>query len=344
MDLALLKTLVPMNTLTDQNLELLAGAAKPETLPLGTHLFTQGDTDGLSIYLLSGEVMLTTSDLGRPRNIIGGTQSSRFPLSQLKPRQYSCLAITPVTILRIDSQLIENLIIREKPADYEITEFESGEDLDWLTQLFHSETFQKLPIGNVNALFPRIHPIRVKSGQIIIRQGDPGYYYYLVKSGMADVLSKNEREHKVSVIDQVNSGDGFGEDALMTNTPCNATFVMTTDGVLLRLSRKVFDALLREPMVNWLDLEAARSQVKAGAGLVDVRLEDEFRQGTIKGSVNFPLHILRKKMKELDSARPYIVFCQTGIRSGAAAFLLTQRGYQVSALRGGMDGLKPRPA
>ena len=115
---------------------------------------------------------------------------------------------------------------------------------------------------------------------------------------------------------------------------------MAADGVLMRLKREDFDELLREPLVDWLELDEIRSLVKTGAVLLDVRLEDEFLHSTIKGSVNFPLHLLRKKVEELDVNRHYIAFCQTGSRSGAAAFLLTQRGYKVSVLRGGLEGLR----
>lgn len=340
MDAELLKTLVPLNALTRHNLEMLAEQTTIEQFPAGSKLFSQGDVDGDSIYLLSGEVALSTGDAHRERHIVGGTGSARYPLAQLKPRKHNGHALTPVTIVRIDSQQIDRLLSWDQVnSSYEVTEFESSEDLEWMMRLLRSQTFHKLPAANSNSLFRRFQPVRVKSGQIIIRQGDPGEYYYLIKSGAADVVRKIEKEHRVSVIAHLQEGESFGEDALLTGTPRNATVVMATDGILLRLGRRDFDELLREPLVNWLGLEEVRSFVRAGAGLIDVRVEDEFLHGTIKGSVNIPLYQLRKKAAELDSKRHYIVFCQTGVRSCAAAFLLAQRGFQVSALRGGMEPL-----
>jgi CRP-like cAMP-binding protein len=335
-----ISSLVPLNALTHHNLELLAKEAIIETLQAGTHLFAQGDEDGLSVYLLSGEALLTTSDRQSPRVVVGGSDSARYPLAQLKPRQFSGIATEPVTVVRIDSKLIDRLLSLDQIAAYEITEFESSEDLEWMMRLLGSKAFHDLPAVNANALFQRFQPVQVKAGQIIIRQGEPGDYYYLVKAGTADVVRKIEKAHKVSVVDQITAGEGFGEDALLTGAPRNATVVMATDGVLMRLRRDDFNGLLREPLVNWLKLEEVRALVKAGAGLLDVRVEDEFLQGTIKGSVNLPLYLLRKRAEELEPGRHYIVFCQTGSRSGAAAFLLTQRGFQVSALRGGIDALR----
>jgi rhodanese-related sulfurtransferase len=42
-------------------------------------------------------------------------------------------------------------------------------------------------------------------------------------------------------------------------------------------------------------------------------------------------------MDELDNNIPYIVYCGTGRRSSAAAFLLVQKGYQASVLNGGVQ-------
>ena len=346
MDRNLLASLVPINAMTPYNLELLAKQTEVETLPKGAQLFAQGDVDDKTVYLLSGEVVLCTNDpqdSKASRHIVGGTHLARYALAQLKPRQYTGLAATPVTILRIDSNLLDHLLSWDQMASYEVTELDAGEDFKCIMRLIQSKIFLRLPVTSIDTLLRRFQTINVKAGQIIIRQGEPGDYYYLIKSGTADVVRKIEKEHKVAIVDQLKEGEGFGECALLANLPRNATVVMVTDGALLRLGRKDFDELLREPLVNWLELEEARVLVKAGACLLDVRLEEEFLHSTIKGSVNLPLHLLRKKTAELDPNRHYIVFCQTGGRSCAAAFLLTKSGIKASALRGGLNALKPSP-
>jgi len=340
MDKNLLKNLVPLNALTPYNLGLLAEQTEFESLPKGAKLFSQGDDDDFSIYLLSGEVVLSTDPPTRERHIVAGTQIARYALAQLKPRQFTGLAVTPVTTLRIDSKLLEQLMSWDQLASYEVTEFDAGEDFKCIIRLMQSKIFLRLPSSNIDALLRRFQTISVKAGQIIVRQGEPGDYYYLIKKGKADVVRKLEKQHKVSLIDHLEEGEGFGESALLSNSPRNATIVMKTDGELLRLGKREFDELMCAPIVNWLELDEARNLVKAGASLLDVRLEDEFSYGSIPGSTNLPLHLLRKQFNDLDSARHYIVFCQTGSRSCAAAFILSQHGITVSALRGGLDGLR----
>lgn len=339
MDNTILKTLIPINSLTPENFRELAAASAIENLSAGSQLFRQGDRDNHSIFLLSGEVTLSSADAAGERHVAAGTDEARYALAQLKPRQYTGIARTPVTVARVDSALLDRLLTWDQTTGYEVMEFDGSQDPEWMIRMLRSETFQRLPPSNINALFARFEPVEVKANQVVIRQGDPGDFYYIIKAGKASVSRKAEQTSRVAVVGRLGEGDGFGEEALLSGAPRNATVVMATDGVLMRLARKDFDELMREPLVKWVTLDQARALAQQGAGLLDVRTEDEFRHGTVKGSLNLPLYLLRLKAPGLDSKRHYVVFCQTGSRSCAAAFLLTQRGFDVSVLRGGLNSI-----
>lgn len=343
MDQDLLKTLIPINSLTPENFKELSAKTTVERLPAGSQLFEQGDCDEDSFYLLSGEVTLSSDD-GPSCDVAAGSDDARYPLAQLKPRQYTGTAKSPVTIARVDSALLDRLLTWDQTTGYEITEFDGSADTEWMIQMLRNEAFQPLPPANINALFARFEPVEAKVGQVIIRQGDAGDYYYIVKSGKVSVTRKDATSGKVVMLGQLGEGAGFGEEALLSGAPRNATVVMQMDGVLMRLSRRDFNALLREPLVKWVSLDEARTMAGKGAGLLDVRLADEHRHGTIKGSLNLPLHLLRQQAPSLDRQRQYVVFCQTGNRSCAAAFLLSQRGLDVAVLRGGLNGIGHRAA
>ena len=342
MDHEALRSLIPINSLVPGSFEELAANAIIEQLPKGSRLFTQGEPTGQRmLYLLAGEVALSSSD-GRPvPNVVGGTDAARYALAQLNPRQFTGTAKTQVTLARVDSRLLDRLLTWEQAAGYEVAEFPGGQDIEWMMDLLRKEAFKRLPSANIGALFSHLRPVEVKAGQIIIRQGDVGEHYYLIKTGKADVLRRSEKTHKVAVVDHIGEGDGFGEDALLSGAPRNATVVMATDGLLMRLGRDDFNTLLREPLVKWVALDEVVAKARAGAGLLDVRLEDEYASGSIPASVNVPLYRLRAELAELDRGREYVVLCQSGGRSCAAAFLMAQQGFEVSVLRGGLDGLDP---
>ena len=77
-------------------------------------------------------------------------------------------------------------------------------------------------------------------------------------------------------------------------------------------------------------------RVAAGAIWIDVRFAAEYQSDGYPGAINIPLDDIRQASAALDPAKEYIVYCQTGRRSSAAAFLLSQRGFNAVLLDGGM--------
>ncbi len=75
----------------------------------------------------------------------------------------------------------------------------------------------------------------------------------------------------------------------------------------------------------------------SGAQLVDVRERNEVAAGTLPEAVNIPLSEFVDRFTELDTARPVVLLCRTGARSGQAAGFLAANGFHdVTNLEGGM--------
>ena len=91
--------------------------------------------------------------------------------------------------------------------------------------------------------------------------------------------------------------------------------------------------------MEWLTPGKASILVRQGAGIVDVRLPEEFDERAIKGAINMPLYRLREFTSDLDKERSYVCYCNTGERSAAAAFILTKLGFEAFALAGGLSGM-----
>jgi rhodanese-related sulfurtransferase len=153
------------------------------------------------------------------------------------------------------------------------------------------------------------------------------------------VTRQTSGSSKSVVLAELTMGDGFGEEALVSRNPRNATVTMVTDGHLMRLSGKDFSELLEQPVLRWVSPKEAAQAVKEGVGLLDVRTEQEHTNSKIRGSINIPLQQLRERARELKPNSRYICYCDTGERSSAAVFLLRERGYDASVLRGGLAHL-----
>jgi rhodanese-related sulfurtransferase len=109
-----------------------------------------------------------------------------------------------------------------------------------------------------------------------------------------------------------------------------------TDGALMRLAKQDFRTLLNEPMLEWVDMDEARTIVSQGGKWLDVRLPSEFENYRLEGALNLPLYFIRLKLKTLERDVHYVVCCDTGRRSSAGAYILSERGFRASVLKGGL--------
>jgi len=94
---------------------------------------------------------------------------------------------------------------------------------------------------------------------------------------------------------------------------------------------------MNEPLLQWVSSELARNIIAQGGRWLDVRLPSEHQNLAIDASLNVPLYLIRLKLSTLDRNKPYIVYCDTGRRSSAAAYILVERGFDAYVLRGGLS-------
>ena len=343
-DRALLKTFVPPSALNTENFHELAGKAVIEDVAQGRTIFKAGDNDRKSIYLVEGEVDLVMPT-GQKLPLRAGTEAARHPIGNQQPRKHTAVAKTACKITRIDSDLLDILLTWDQMSGIEVGEItasdqEGGEggEYDWMTRILQSKAFMQVPAANIQNMFMRIQEVPVRAGDVILKQGDDGDYYYIIKHGKCKVTRPSKSGSEL-ILASLSDGAAFGEEALLSEAKRNANIIMTTDGVLMRLSKADFNQLLKEPMLSWVNRKQADEMVqKEGAVWVDVRLESEHAASGIPGSMNVPLFMLRMKADSLTAGKKYILYCDTGRRSSAGAFLLSERGHQVVCLKGGLNG------
>ena len=82
----------------------------------------------------------------------------------------------------------------------------------------------------------------------------------------------------------------------------------------------------------WSKRSASSADVKAllarGAQIVDVRTRGEFKAAAHPKAINIPADQLDQRAKELDPARPVLLCCDSGSRSGFAVAILKRKGFK----------------
>jgi len=343
LDLNKFRTLIPISALYDDSLLYLASQARVEQLDRGDLVFDIGDQDDDSVFLISGAVR-ESSNKQHASEIRAGSEEALYALANFKPRQFRAEVITEkATLARVDTRLLEKLLAWGQVAPDLILGSEEdqsagpgAEDSQWMMAMLQTTAFLKLPSANIQDLFASLEEVEVKAGDVIVEMGAPGDFYYMIKKGRCKVFRPvGSGENTLAVLGPCES---FGEEALISDAPRNATVSMLTDGKLMRLSKENFVALLEDPLLNWADAQLASDLLEKGAERIDVRLESEFENSRLPGALNIPLHRLRNEAANLNRHQKYILYCDTGQRSSAGSFLLRQLGFETYVLKGGISG------
>ena len=313
-----LKALSPIDSLKKDNLHALVKKTKVREAQTGETLFREGDAEKRTIYVLTGTVELREGDKTVAR-IVGGSDDARNPLSPKLPRRHSAIATSSVEYVAIDSDLLDVMLTWDQTGSYEVSELrgESAGSDDWMTTLLQTKAFHKIPPANIQAIFMRLQQVNYRAGDVVIKQGEEGDYFYVITRGKCIVTRETPLNKEGIRLAELQVGDTFGEEALISEAKRNATVTMETDGSLMRLGKEDFRKLLNEPMLDWVDEEQAEQIIEQGGQWLDVRLPSEFEAYHNEGAINVPLYFIRLKLKTLDPAVKYVVCCDTGRRSSA---------------------------
>src|SRR5579863_1624916 len=337
----LLRKFAPLDGMKRENLAALVRKVSVRSLSAGRVLFSQGDTEKRTLWLISGTLEVNEND--RSVAVVrGGSPEARNPLDANKPRRATMRAVDEVSYLAIDSDLLDVMITWDQTGSYEVEELQAqlqnaGSE-DWMTTLLQTNAFHRIPPANIQAIFQRLQRFPSGAGEVVIKQGEEGDYFYIIVQGKCTVTRETPMSREGIKLAELGVGDTFGEEALIAEAKRNATVTMLTDGVLMRLNKQDFRELMNEPLLQWVTPEEARTLVTdRSARWLDVRLPSEHQNLAIEGGINVPLYLVRLKLSTLDRNRPYIVYCDTGRRSSAAAYILVERGFDAYVLKGGMS-------
>lgn len=336
-----LAPLFPLDGLRPETRQYLAREALESTVGRGELLFQAGDIDDDTVYVVKGEVRCDYPDGRRTLHQADSLVHGRYPLNDAVPRRFrATVESREARVLRLNRRQVEKLIawdqISRQPAFRFFDERTNGND--WAYRLLQAPAFRRLPTGNLEKLFQAFVEQPIGPGEVVVNEGDAPGDFYVIREGTASVTKTLDGSPKV--VAYLAEGDAFGEDGLLSNQPRNATVRMLQGGRLLRLARADFEAVLKPPVIKWLLPAEAAKKAQDGAIVLDVRMPEEVAQRSISGAMNIPLARLREDAPDrLPSGRPVIVYCNTGERSAAAAFVLSRLEFEVSAIHGGLAAM-----
>lgn len=332
---AALRALVPLNRLPPHDQHRVAASAKLLEFSDGQQVFVQGQRDPYVHYLLAGHVDLVIDGLDVAR-LAAGSRAARRAIDAPGRKKLTVRAADRVVIARFLRDTLERdtqgAVLPAATRELEVSEIVGVQTSDWMTRMLQSPLFAALPATNIQRIFGRMERIEVDADEVIIKQGQLGNYYYVIEYGYCEVAREIAGGRRVSHLCDLGPGHAFGEAALVSGRPRDATVTMLTAGTLMRMADIDFDELIRRPLLSPLGVDEAVAAARDGACWLDVRYPEEYARQTLRNSRNMPLAVLRLQSQRLPRDARYVVCADDPGQAALGAYLLIERGLRVEHL------------
>ena len=325
--------------LANRYLEELLIDGVVERFSTGQGIFDKNQAAHKQYFLLDGYVNLIDTQYG-VMTIKAKSRDASKALNACSAILQSVVAESSnVRVFSIDTAILERITLRSRlsaNAEIEQANIDTGfhrallhveQADDWMSHLLESPLFSRIPLNQVQELFKRFDDRIRERGEVVMREGERGDFFYVIASGAVTVTNR------IGTINlALGPGQYFGEEALLGSTLRNATVTMTQDGCLKRLSASDFMDLVKNPVVSYIEPDVLDSLDKPYT-LLDVKIPLEYRDDHLPGCINIPLARLRSRISTLPRNSIYVVPDDGFGRADIAVYLLCQAGLDAVVLK-----------
>jgi CRP-like cAMP-binding protein/Zn-dependent protease len=234
---SLIDALPAFDDLDEDILSDLAGRIELVSMRDGQTVFRQGDVADAFYVVRSGTVHIEDEDPDEgDTNIITtlhrGDSFGELGLLGSAPRAATARAEGDVTLFRVDKAAFDALLADDIDApDFAPT-------MQAYAELRALAPFRGLATTDLALVLDHGSWRNAAPGEPVIVQGETGDAFFVIGSGQADVVRDGE------VIASLGAGQYFGEVALLTDEPRNATVVAHTPLRVFRLDREAFGQVI----------------------------------------------------------------------------------------------------
>ena len=221
----------------------VARAMRAENVPRGAEVVRQGEP-GDRFYLISrGAFEVLVDDEARARLGRGDFFGEHALLDQA-PRSATVVAAETGRVFVLDRAEFERLLASDMAA---LSRIEAA--LAYREEVARMPLFRDLSPGELDVLLSRLVSLSAGPGEVVIRQGEVGDRFYIVRTGELEV------ERDGSVLAHLGPGEAFGEIALLLDVSRTATVTAVEPTTLLALEAADFRDILARYLGRASELE-----------------------------------------------------------------------------------------
>ncbi|ETV90376.1 AGC/PKA protein kinase [Aphanomyces invadans] len=246
-----------LHELTDSQMSQLANVVQMLHFKQGERIITKGEKGNVLYIIKTGTVVCSDAGDGVKTvenvRISDGEYFGERALMTREPRAANVTAETDVVAFALDRQAFDEIL---------------GSLREVMDRNMSMRVIQSVPIlksllpSSRASLFAALTTQSFEDGQSVIKEGEPGSTFYIIKSGHA-VVSKMSGSTVVEIA-KLSVGEFFGEMALLNDEPRKANVVASGSLECFVLERAKFVELLG-PLQDILNREAEDRQVELNA-------------------------------------------------------------------------------
>lgn len=249
--------------LSDVQMESVVQRITEVNLKEGDWIIKQGDMGERFYVVDTGRFEVRVASQGLSKDPTGGnvvhvydSTTTRHPsfgelsLMYQKPRAASLISLTDSRLWALDRKTFRRVVMRSTNSRHIV-----------LRTLRKVELLKCLNLQQVQRLADLLSEETYAPNESIIRQGDKGDKFYMIRSGKCDVVKDG-----VGVVFHLKDGDYFGERALLTSEPRVANIIATTTVKVLCIGKESFEEVLG-PLSAIIDENRIRREQVAAASL-----------------------------------------------------------------------------
>ncbi|HEV2763527.1 MAG TPA: peptidase domain-containing ABC transporter [Pyrinomonadaceae bacterium] len=239
----LLKDSPAFSILSDEELHRFTQRFELRHFTLGQTVCRAGDVADSFYVVYSGRARVVSQHDGQDEVTVGTlTRGNTFGEQGLltnSRRHFTVRAAGDLSLLRLDKSDFDKLL-RERP---ELREYFDRyiSDISVRNFLKLCTVFSALAPHEIRDILGSMQTRDYAAGETIIREGDPGGAFYVLRAGSARVVKESAGG---KVLAHLKAGDAFGELALLTGQPRAASVVAREPSSVFRLDRESFERVL----------------------------------------------------------------------------------------------------
>jgi CRP-like cAMP-binding protein len=226
-----------LQPLRDAQLSRVADVVQLVHFAKGETIIRKGERGHVFYMIKTGSVVCTEIGSGRQEDVSlpSGAYFGERALLMDEPRAANVIATSQTTCMVLDREAFTELLgpLREVLAR------------NLGTRVLHSvPVLKSLSDEEREAVVDQFTAVTFNRGDYIIRQGDQGDTFFIVKDGACSVMQKQMPGQQQVEVALLSSGDYFGEMALLNDEARQASVIAKTKVELLRIDRVGFEQVL----------------------------------------------------------------------------------------------------